>query len=373
VSNAVHGGRVLLVAQERNERPELFLDFSVNLNPLGPPAATLDFIQACACYVQHYPDPYSSGLASALAEHLGVPAGFVLPAAGTTPILYRIPRAVGPRLAVVIGPAFAEYAEGLAASGFGCRYVHAAESDGFLVTAEVVRRALDMGPDLVYVANPANPTGRLVPDGSMDLLVEAANAPSGPHVVVDEAFIEFCPARTLAGAVRAGGRLIVLRSMTKIYNVPGLRLGYAVAPPALVDRINAMTEPWSVSTVAQLAGRFLIQDTAHVERTKAATKSLREALAADLGGFRQYPSDANFILLGFADRSPEWFGGLIRFCGDERIIVRNAGNMAGLEPGYLRVAVKASEDNRRLAEVLKAYLLARPGGPGEALSVRGAP
>jgi threonine-phosphate decarboxylase len=361
VSNAEHGGRVLLIAEDRNERPELFLDFSVNLNPVGPPARTLEFIAASAGYVQHYPDPYSKSLASALASHLGVAPDLVYPAAGTTPILYRLPRALAPKRAVVIGPAFAEYEEGLKASGFGCGFVHAKEAEGFLVTEAVVQAALASNPDAVYVANPANPTGRLLPDKSLELLLAAANAPSGPHVVVDEAFIEFCPlARSLVGEVRPGGRLVVLRSMTKIYNVPGLRLGYCVAPPDLAAKMTSMTEPWSVSTVAQMAGRFLISDTGHVAATRAATRIYREGLEADLGAFRRYPSDTNYILLGFTDRSPEWFRGLIGFCADRKIIVRDASRMSGLGPGYIRVAVKAPEDNRRLAEVLKQYLRLNP-------------
>lgn len=361
MSNAEHGGRVLMIAEDRDESPELFLDFSVNLNPIGPPEGTLEYIRKIADLVQHYPDPYSKALSADLAAHLGVPEDHVLPDAGTTPILYRIPRAIAPKRAVVIGPAFAEYEEGLAACGLPCAFVHAKEDEDFLVTPALVRKALATGADAVYVCNPANPTGRLVPEESLDLLVDAANAPSGPLVVIDEAFIEFCVAgRTRVPDVRPGGRLIALRSMTKIYNVPGLRLGYAVAPPEIVSKVSSMTEPWAVSTVAQMAGRFLIKDRGHVERTREATLRLRTALEEDLAGLRRYPSDANFILLGFADRGPDWFRGLTRGLAAQRIIVRDAGRMAGLRPGFLRVAVKGQEDNRRLAEAIKSHVSANP-------------
>ena len=213
-----HGGRILELSASLALPVSRFTDFSVNLNPIGPPPGLFAFLAKSAKAVVTYPEPWNASMIAAVASFHKVPKPTVVPGSGSTPLIYLIPRTLSPKNAVIVGPAFAEYGQALEVSGVAPKYVHASAEADFLVTEETAGRALSLKPDLLFVANPANPTGRLVPDRVMDLLVKAAQTPKGPFLVIDEAFIDFClDARSLLRLATRNPKIMVLRSMTKIF------------------------------------------------------------------------------------------------------------------------------------------------------------
>jgi threonine-phosphate decarboxylase len=292
-----HGGRIFEISERLRANWADIVDFSVNLNPMGPPPELEGFLMAAAAAVAQYPEPWSRALAAALGESNGIDPSLVMPGAGSTPLIYLIPRLLSPKRAVIIGPAFAEYGQALKVLGLPAAYVHAKSEEGFLLTPKVVDEALALSPDLIFVANPANPVGRLVPEECLERLAAAARAKGGPWLVIDEAFIDFCPPglSRLPAAAKKGSKVVVLRSLTKIFCVPGLRIGYlACGDPALASAAQTLMGPWAVSTAGQMAGKRLLGLSGYLREAPARTRELRIRLEAGLEGFRitQWDKDA---------------------------------------------------------------------------------
>ena len=362
-----HGGRIFEISASLSLPVTRFTDYSVSLNPIGPPPGLFEFLARSAKSVINYPEPWNASMIAAVASHHKVPQPAVVPGSGSTPLIYLIPRVLSPQKAVIVAPAFAEYGQALEVSGLTPQYVAASPEEDFLVTEETVRLALALKPDLVFVANPANPTGRLVPDKAMDRLVKASQTRNGPFLVVDEAFIDFClGARSLVPLASTSPKIMVLRSMTKIFAVPGLRLGYAVCgDPDLVADMRTLAGPWSISTVAQLAAPFLLKQRAFLAKTPKMLAKYRAILQEGLAGFRQYPSDANFILLDLDDPKDSFRTDLEARLARSGIIFRNASDMPGVPPGHVRLAVRGLFDNRQLVAAFRGSPVADRGPLGE--------
>lgn len=243
---AVHGG---------GAGPEL-IDFSTGVSPLPPPPAVLSALRAAD--VTRYPHPTALPLRRALAAHHGVTPDEIVAGAGSVELIWALARAFGGpgRQVAWLAPAFAEYAQAALASGAVVRAVSSLD-DPMVAVA-----------DLTFVARPGNPT----------LTVPEVAATSARLLVVDEAYQPLCDG---VPAVTAGPRVAVLRSLTKLYALPGLRLGYLWASPPVARAVAAVLPPWNVSQPAIDAGLAAIE--LPTEPVRAAIGALRERLVARLG------------------------------------------------------------------------------------------
>jgi threonine-phosphate decarboxylase len=358
-----HGGRVFEISRTRPWRKRAWtslIDFSVNLNPSGPPPGLIDFLKKNVKLAFYYPEPWNDTMTSALSEFHSIPADRILAGAGSTPLIYLLPRVLRPRKPVVVAPAFSEYGQGLKASGIAFRVVSAKAKDGFLVTEDVIEKTLALRPDLVFIAHPANPTGRLTPRSSMELLLDAAKRPGGPTVVIDEAFIDFCQGATSwIGEAAVRPNVIVLRSMTKIFYVPGLRLGYCVGDPDLVEACKTLMGPWAVSTPAQFAAKFMLGKRVYQAETPLITANLRSELVKALAPLNPYPSDANYVLASVPDRISGYLDHLKSHLIKDGIVIRDASDMPGLGPGHIRFAVRKIRDIHKLSRSLLSFQFKR--------------
>ncbi|MDR2349646.1 MAG: aminotransferase class I/II-fold pyridoxal phosphate-dependent enzyme, partial [Deltaproteobacteria bacterium] len=259
-------------------------------------------------------------------------------------------RILSPGKFAVVGPAFAEYEESLLAAGNPPERVFAKEEKDFLVDREVAAEALEKRPAAVIVANPANPTGRLVPDETLDFLIERSEK-DGFALIVDEAFIDFTKGRSLEKKVLTNPKLLILRSLTKIHAIPGLRLAYLAGHPETVGGFKAIQEPWPINGMALEAGLHCLRGAeARGRETRAAVEKLKERLVGILSPLgRLFPSDANFVLFKTGGKEArELLAGLYR----EGILVRDASNFKGLGEGFLRFAVRPEPELARLEEAL---------------------
>lgn len=316
------------------------LDFSVNLNPLGPPDSLAAAISAE--HVLRYPEPGSRSLVQALARRHAVEADKVLVTNGACEAIELVMASLSPRRVIVLTPAFTEYEDAAQAWGHEVVTIRAREEDGFRIPREQLQSELrDAGPnDLVVLGNPANPTGVLseLPDVDATLLV-------------DETYLDFAD-----GSTSAIGRpsTLVVRSFTKLFACPGLRLGYLVGE---VAAMRARQPAWSVSRLAQAAGEALLAETAYQHFTREFVGKRRAELAEDLRalpGVKVFPSAANFLLVRVAHAAE-----VARRLCERRIVVRLCDSFTGLQPdAFLRVSVRKRSDNQRLvlalAEVLDA-------------------
>ena len=333
------------------EPPGGFLDFSANINPLGPPDGALYAAQkALVAEVAAYPDGRYPELCAALAAYLGVPERTVLPTNGGAEALFLAARIAaearpGGR-AMVLDPTFSEYAAAARAAGLRPESrVARRQEDGFRLDPSALGDL--RGVSVVFLCNPNNPTGDLTPrDEVLDLMGRTRAA--GAVLVVDEAFADFAPGESVADLVDES--LYVARSFTKFFAVPGLRLGCLVARDP--DLARTFQPSWPVNVAAAAAGIAGAGDADYAEKTLAEVALRREELVGELRrlpGLEVYPGAANFLLL----RGPE---GLPERLARRGVLVRGCGPFPGLGPRFLRIAVRGAEENGRLIRELGVVL-----------------
>jgi threonine-phosphate decarboxylase len=351
-----HGGTVFALARSLGIQPEELLDFSASINPLGTAPGVREAVCSAFQRVLHYPDRASFELRQKLAEIHRVGIDNLVVANGSTELIYLLPRLLPGGRGLIIAPAFSEYAQALKRSRWQTEHLLLSPVDGFALSLEKLAERLAEGFDLLFLCNPANPTGALLPIRMIEEILGLCRS-AGTFLVLDEAFMDFCEEDSAKGLVAESGCCVVLRSMTKFYAIPGLRLGYAIGHEDVIRRCTDQLEPWSVNTPAQVAGVASLADADYRERTIRYVSEEREALArglAELPGLAPYPSSANFLLVEIRSgcTSAELRSRLL----EKRILIRDCSNFQGLDGRFFRVAVRTGEENRRLCAALAEVL-----------------
>lgn len=323
--------------------PPGHLDFAVNVWPGGPPEWLRAELGASLERISSYPDEAEA--TAALAERHARRPEEVLPLNGAAEAFWLLAAVLRPRRAVVVHPTFTESEAALRAYGRPVVRVFR-----YPETFAVDPAAVPDDADLVVVGNPNNPTGNLEAARTIEAL-----ARPGRVLVVDEAFMEFCPGEPESLASRPGlPGLVVVRSLTKLWSIPGLRAGYLLAPVDLVARLRERRQPWPVNALALTAMVACARAQAEGRKRAEEAAEAREVLAARLAeipGLRVWPSAANFLLLRVPDGSALHDALLVR-----RMAVRPAGTFPGLTPDHLRVSVRRPEENERLIEAMREVL-----------------
>lgn len=323
--------------------PAGHLDFAVNVWPEGPPRWLREELATSLERVSSYPDEADAGAAAA-ARH-GRRAEEVLVVNGAAEAFWLVAAALRPRRPVIVHPTFTEPEAALRAYGLGVMRVFRDPETFALNPAAVPADA-----DLVVVGNPNNPTGNLEAACTI-----AALARPGRVVVVDEAFMDFCLGEPESIAPRAElPGVVVVRSLTKLWSLPGLRAGYLLGPAELVARLREMRQPWPVNTLALRAIAACTRMPDEARRRAEDAAAARALLVAELcriSGVRVWPSAANFVLLQVGDGPA-----LHQALNARGIAVRPAATFPGLSSDYLRVAVRTPEDNEQLVRAVRASL-----------------
>jgi histidinol-phosphate/aromatic aminotransferase/cobyric acid decarboxylase-like protein len=313
------------------------LDFAVNVWP-AERASALRAALLDALDDPRYPDDRLTR--EALAARHGRGADEVLPLNGACEAFWLLAHALRPRIAACVHPSFTEPEAALRACGAEVLHVARDPRDWSLHPAEVPARA-----EVVVLGNPNNPTGALDPPEAVLALLRP-----GRLVVVDESFMDFLPETgwSLAGARREG--LVVVRSLTKLWSLAGIRAGYLVARPDLVAGLDAQRQPWSVNALALAAMTACARDDATPRRVAAEVAAARDGLLAALQrlpGVTTWPSAANFVLLEVPNGAAA-----IASLRDAGIAVRPAASFPGLSENHVRVAVRRPAENHRLVAAL---------------------
>jgi threonine-phosphate decarboxylase len=358
-----HGGSVFALARSLGIPPEELLDFSANINPLGPAPGVRDAVCSSFHRLTHYPDRECYELRRALSGLHGVDMANIVAANGSTELIYLLPRLLPGRKGLIVAPAFSEYGRALEREGWETDHLVLSPADGFALSLEKLAAQLAAGCDLLFLCNPANPTGAILPLSMMEEIHRLCRD-TGTFLVLDEAFMDFREAESAKGMLCQRGGGIVLRSMTKFYAIPGLRLGYAMGSAEIIRRCSERLEPWSVNTAAQIAGVASLADAGYRERTIRSVTAERDALAAGLAalpGLAPFPSAANYLLVEI--RSGAGAAELRSALFPKGIIIRDCSNYEGLDERFFRVAVRSREENRRLLAAL-AEALGEPGLAG---------
>ncbi len=341
-----HGGDVYAWGERE------ILDFSASLNPLGMPdevaRAAMEGVSASG----HYPDPRCRALRRAIAGAEGVSPETVFCGNGAAELLDRLTLALRPRRAMILAPTFGEYERSLRANG--CKVVsHYLKPERDFDVTEDILRVLRLGLDLLILCNPNNPTGRTIPAPPLAVICRRRQAQNTVRIV-DESFLALTDAEyqtDLRPLLAECPRLVLLRSLTKSYAMPGLRLGYLLCgDPALLERAAQAGQPWGVSVPAQYAGIAAMQRTDWPRLGREAVAPQRQRLTEELRNmdFRVWDSRANYLLF----YSARWENLQERLL-ERDILIRDCAGFPGLWPGYYRIAVRTEEENTRLLHALE--------------------
>lgn len=297
--------------------------------------------------ISNYPEPEPYSLEKAIAAQLGIPVDAVCVTAGATEAIYLIANAWKGSCTAIVQPTFSEYED-------ACRlHGHVVISTEAQRSGEISRQARDDNGDMVWLCNPNNPNGSVMDAGKVREMV----ADKHRTFVIDQSYGFFTeePLMSAAEAV-AASNVLQLHSMTKRYAMPGLRLGYVVGSPQLLNRIRSVRMPWSVNALAIEAGLYLTQhpDTAPIDKPAliAEAQRLREELNK-IPVIEVLPTRTHFMLCeiksGTAASLKQW---LMERHG---LLIRDASNFKGLNPSHFRIAAQTRKENDLLIEAIKEY------------------
>ena len=351
-----HGGDVHAWAKQARIHPAEIIDFSASINPLGPPASARKAFQKSYEEIPRYPDPYGEELKEALANRHGMRPEELLLGNGSTQLIYLLCFALRPRKALVVGPAFSEHANALKLAGAKVRFLSLAADDSFRFSTEKFTAVWAKDDDMAFLTTPNSVTGQLIPRAEIEKIARLALI-KRKFLVVDETFIDFVEGESVKQLIRENPYLIVLRSLTKFYALPGLRLGYVLAHVQRVAQFAAYLEPWSVNGPAQKVALACLADPNFGLKTERWLHRERNFLAQAfiaLKDFQPYPSSANFLLIRIAKDNPDALE-LRSFLLRKKILIRACNSFAGLGADHLRAAVLQRKDNLRLLEALREW------------------
>jgi adenosylcobyric acid synthase len=353
MSEFQHGGNIGRLARRAGFKDRQILDFSANINPMGPPECFRSVVSSSLGSVVHYPDPECLDLKMALQERCAADTEEIMVGNGSTELIYLLPRSLGKRRAVVPVPSYSDYVRSAEIAGIPVVTIYLRESDGFSLDFNALESSL-RGDELVFLGHPNNPTG--IPLDHESVLSLAARHLSTVFVI-DEAFADLGDGMVSLVTDRPPN-VIVIVSLTKTYAIPGLRLGCGVADKELVRKVEAIQLPWTVNRPAQMVGRAVLADTEYLKRSRELVRDQRSRLAGELAsieGLTVFPGRANFLLVRI-DRKDLNAIGLAARLLSEGIAIRVCDNFDGLDERFFRLAVRSAEDNTRLMESLEQVL-----------------
>ncbi|GAC1357744.1 MAG: histidinol-phosphate transaminase [Ktedonobacteraceae bacterium] len=364
-ARAVHGALDFGELARLKLQPDEILDFSVNSNPYGPSPHVREAISTAV--LDRYPDRECLQLRQAILQHelaeTNLPLAAIVCGNGTSELIWTVARTFlepGAKVAI-IGPTFGEYRAASQVVGSLVSEIQAQPASDFRHTLSTLLAWLQAEkPRLTWLCNPNNPTGTSLSPHEILLIAETCRA-MDTVLVVDESYKHFVWPRETFSAVEllkaapgetvAGAPVIILRSLTKDFALAGVRLGYAVASPEVIERLSAQLPAWNVSGLAQAAGIAAVADREHLARTLAMLEQERQAFFVALQQTGRYivPSRTHFCLVEVGNAR------LVRQrLLMQRILVRD-GTSFGL-PQYIRVATRPAHEWSRLLALLPEVL-----------------
>ena len=344
------------------------IDFSVNTNPLGLPESAKSAIKESLAVCEKYPDQNCSELRKKTAEKLRKTFNLsqlkedrIVFGNGASELIQLAVQAVRPKKALIPAPSFSGYERALKSYGSEILYHNLSAGKEFCLDEGFLEKIENSSPDMVFLCNPNNPTGKMIEPLLMQKTVNLCES-KGIFLLIDECFIEFT-SRSEESALRLINNcphIIVLNAFTKIYAMAGLRLGYLVSSNLpLIQKINFLKPEWNVSGISQKAGEAVLDEKDYIEKTGELVKNEREFLTGELKalGFEVFGSDANFILIKNIVKPSEKLDSLLL---KRSFSVRNCANFRNLDETYYRLAVKTHTENEKLLSAIKEITLQNP-------------
>jgi threonine-phosphate decarboxylase len=354
-----HGGNVWEFSETYGVPVDEMIDFSISTNPLGAPETALESIRGHLNLVKHYPDPDPEWLLEALAKSAGAEPNNVILGNGSTELIYLFNEVFleDGYEAVIPVPSFSEYKAAIERFGGNMTFLRCDSAKNFQLNVEELENTISKKTRVIFLCNPNSPTGVLYDKADILRIIRFA-AERNVLVFLDEDYIDFvddAKRYSMAEYVNDYNNLFVLRSLTKFFGLAGLRIGYAIGSPELVNALNNVKMPWSINSLAMFATEAAIKDADFIKRSRIlvsnSRKDMRELLKP-IPWLKVYPSETNFLLIEIIRKdltSTQLKEGLAK----EGLLIRDCKDFDGLDNRFFRVTVRRPEENKKLIEQIK--------------------
>lgn len=357
-----HGSDLETIEAVYGIRKEDIVSFSANVNPLGLSRSFKEKLSQQLDVITSYPDREYRQLREAIGSYCGADPDHIVVGNGSTELISLVVQFRKPKRAVILGPTYSEYEREIKLSGGACLYFPLKEEEDFVLDITRLSLCLQDSIDLLVLCNPNNPTSSLINRVQMQQILDLCRQ-LGIFVMIDETYMEFAPDYEKASAVPLASSyddLVILRGVSKFFASPGLRLGYAVTGnDTLLKSFAEKQNPWTVSSIADAAGKLLFSDTAHISRTRELISQERDIVTrslSEMNGIKFYPPHANFVLVKLLNNnltSDDLFDKAIR----QGMMIRNCCTFPFLDHSYFRFCFMLPEDNARLLSCIRDFVL----------------
>lgn len=336
---AIHGGDIYT--------NQIEYDFSVNTNPLGVPEEVKTALHDAVNDCSNYPDISSEKLKNAVSEMLSVSKDYLIFGNGASELFMAIIHAIKPEKIVIPIPSFYGYEYAAKANNGEIIYYETKDYNDFGIRDDILSILTD-DIDLLFLANPNNPTGKLI-DRKLLLKLLRHCQEKNIYVVLDECFIEFCGKElSMINEIDTFKNLIIIRAFTKIYSIPGVRLGYLISSnTSILNMIKNQLPEWNISVFAQKAGLECAKLNGFNEETTKFVDSERQFVYDNLKnlGFKVFSSTVNYLLV-YTEQP------LYDQLLEKGILIRDCSNFKGLTKGYYRISIKTRRENEILLKAI---------------------
>lgn len=369
---SLHGGNIYEASRLYGAGPGGWLDFSANINPLGVTESIVHAVEESMKWMIHYPDPDCTELTEAIAVGHQVEAWQVLCGNGAADLIYRIVHSLQPKKALLTAPSFLEYEEALLAVDADIYFYTYPGSEGVecMKLGEGFLDLITPDLDLIFLGNPDNPTGALIPMTLLQSIVQKTGE-CNVCLVIDECFMDFVSkgeSCSMIQNLKIYPHVLVLRSFTKMFAIPGLRLGYMLGGShEKIAAVRRAGPAWPVSVPAQAAGLAALREKEFVSKTAEYIKEQRNWLAKELAGmgYQVIDSAANYLLFrdtsgtGLQNAKGQSGTSIVhrRDLQDEllayHILIRRCGNYRNLDDSWYRIAVRKRKENQKLVTAIR--------------------
>lgn len=353
-----HGGNIYKLAARLGCAPDEIIDMSSNVNPLGTMPGLVPFLKDNIQAIGRLPEADSGTSVNAFAVRYDLDPDLVLAGNGTTQFIYSIPQALNTKKALILGPTYADYADACKMQKVGYSYLIAEESKSFVPDVNQIEDNISEC-DTVFICNPNNPTGALMPASELELLCK-----SRPDIyfVIDESYMPFVKSGEKKSMISLGlPNVIILNSMSKIFKIPGLRIGFLISSKKNIKKLEPFMMPWSVNGIAQTAVLYLMEKKDEVDHFIKKTRDFIEIERKvfiekfkNTSSIKLFPSTTAFILARlFGNYKSE---NICSYMSQYKILIRDCSNFQGLSDRFIRISLKKRDINMRAADKILSFL-----------------
>ena len=354
---SIHGGNIREASEILGLKEKEIIDFSSNINPLGIHKSIKNKIIANIDLIASYPDPHNKKLLKSLSDFYTIEQKNILPGNGSSELIYLLTYLLSPKKAMIIQPNFLEYQ--LALNNINCKILNIIGEDknNFKIEIENILKKIK-NINILFLSNPNNPSGYIYTKEELKELLKVCTR-SKCFLFIDEAFLDFLPDYnniTMSNEIKKNKYLIILKTLTKFYSIPGLRLGLIAGNEELLKRLKNFQYPWAINCFSQLIGNDILQDKKYINNTIEYIVNEKKIILNELSGLKDlkiFPSHANYFLCKITGKKT--ITSLENKLTENKIIIRNCSNYTGLNNKYFRIAVKTEKNNKLMIKCLKNF------------------